>query len=175
MSFPPVSSMSSWKDAFSQGRNAKRNTFLGIAGIFAIFTFLSGEKSQFLMVPLCLIIAYLFSARLEWRWEIPARVKRGMSVSLRIQAKNKAFKFLTFKGDALHDIFFEVETSPMLSVTGKANKSINSLDAGEETSMEFQLKTAFDATPDLYGILIESACSAGRKEKYVEIYVYEEE
>jgi len=167
--------MSSWKDAFAQGRNAKRNTFLGIAGLFTIITFLSGEKSQFLMVPLCLILAYGFSARLEWRWEIPARVKRGMPVSLRIQVKNKAFKFLAFKGDFLHDIHFEIESPPALSIMGKASKDITSLGAGEETHMEFELKTGPNTPPDLYGILIKSSCSTGKKEKYMEIYVYEEE
>ena len=167
--------MSSWKDAFAQGRNAKRNTFLGIAGLFAIITFLSGERSQFFMVPLCLILAYGFSARLEWRWEIPARVKRGMSVSLRIQGKNKAFKFLAIKGDFLHDIHFEIESPPTFSVIGKTSKDIQSLGAGEETRMEFQLKTEPNALPDLYGILIKSSCSTGKKEKFIEVYVYEEE
>lgn len=171
----PIYSMPSWRDTLSQGRNTKRNTFLGIAGMFTILTFLTGDKNHFFTVPFALLLAYLFAARLEWGWEIPSRARKGERFFIKLHMRNKALSYFLFKGDIVYDIHFTIEIQAPLHVIGENEKNFSSLEAGKGTKIEFQLSTPPDAAPDLYGITIASSCSTGKSKKYFEIYIYDEE
>jgi len=165
--------MPTWKEALSS-RNTKRNTFLGIAGMFIFLTILTGNKAHFLFVPAALALSYLFSSKLEWGWEIPSRAKRGETFVVKLYIKNKALSYSIFKGDVIHDISFVIEPDTSLSIVDKGRKFFSSLEAGEKRTIEFRLKTSPTTAPDLYGLVIKSSCSAGRSERYFEVYIYDE-